>query len=204
MTFFQPQKRTNSPQARVGIALFRLSQAIKKMSQMESDPHGLSPVQIQTLLFIHHTRHDVASMGALAQSIGTTHATAVGIVNGLIQKDLVQRKPKPEDRRVSLLSLTDKGKEVAANIESWGEALESAMNSIPDEILPSFELGMGAILASLQKAGYLYVAEPCLGCIHFRPSTGSEEYPHYCEAIQKYLTHEDSLKECPEHTPQDK
>ncbi|UFJ41446.1 MarR family winged helix-turn-helix transcriptional regulator [Brevibacillus humidisoli] len=201
MSLFDPQQRKENPRLRSAMALFRLAQAIKKMSQMESDPVGLSPVQVQTLLFVYHTRRDVASVGNLAKSIGTTHATAVGIVNGLLAKGLVQKQAKQEDRRITLLQLTESGRDVVAKIEDWGKTLQSAMDHLPDEVLDSFEIGLGAIVSSLQKAGHLVVAEPCHGCVHFRPNVAGSDQPHYCQAIKRYLSFAESQKECPEHAP---
>ncbi|GIP58535.1 MarR family transcriptional regulator [Paenibacillus sp. FSL W8-0186] len=198
---FDPQHRKDNRSARVSMALFRMSQAIKKVTQAESDALGLSPVQIQALLFAAYTRNDVATVGNFADAIGTTHVTAVKIINGLLRKGLVTKAQKPEDRRVTLLLLTAEGKVIISQLNHWGHSLEEAVGSISDEALADFELGLGAIISAMQQRGQLVVAEPCLGCVHFHPNVGDAAAPHYCGLIQKYLTHEASLQECPEHTP---
>jgi DNA-binding MarR family transcriptional regulator len=196
---FDPQQRKENRSARIMMALFRMSQAIKKVTQAESDEQGLSPVQIQALLFTLYTRSDVASIGNFAKAIGTSHVTAVKIINGLVTKGHITKAPKKEDRRVTLLQLTAKGKEAATSLEKWGHTLEEALHSIPDEILEDFEIGLGSVITAMQRRGHLVVAEPCLGCMHFRPNTGDSHTPHYCAFMEKYLTREASLKECPEH-----
>ncbi|WP_110930136.1 MarR family winged helix-turn-helix transcriptional regulator [Paenibacillus bouchesdurhonensis] len=198
---FDPQHRKDNRSARVSMALFRISQAIKKVTQAESDALGLSPVQIQALLFAAYTRSDVATVGNFAGAIGTTHVTAVKIINGLVGKGLVSKAQKPEDRRVTLLNLTAEGRVIVSQLNHWGRSLEEALGSIPDEALADFELGLGAIISAMQQRGQLVVAEPCLGCMHFHPNAGDAAAPHYCGLVQKYLTHEASLQECPEHTP---
>ncbi|MFD0712543.1 MarR family winged helix-turn-helix transcriptional regulator [Paenibacillus sp. GCM10027626] len=198
---FDPQYRKDNRSARIGMALFRMSQAIKKVTQAESDTLGLSPVQVQALLFAAHTRSDVATVGNFANTIGTTHVTAVKILNGLVRRGLIHKSQKAEDRRVTLLSLTSKGRAVVNKLDNWGHLLEEALQSIPEELLTHFEIGLGSIISTLQKKGHLVVSEPCTGCIHFLPNTGDITAPHYCKMIQKYLTHEASLQECPEHTP---
>lgn len=197
---FDPQYRKDNRAARVSMALFRMSQAIKKITQAESNALGFSPVQIQALLFIHYTRSDVATVGNFAHSIGTTHVTAVKIIEGLVKKGLMTKVQKPEDRRVTLLCLTSKGKETVSMLENWGHSLEETLRPISDEVLAKFELGLGAVISAMEKRGYLVVSEPCLGCIHFRPNTGDADTPHYCKLIEKYLSHESSLQACPEHT----
>lgn len=197
---FHPQHRKDSRSARVGMALFRMSHAIKKMTQAESDTMGLSPAQIQALLFAAYTRSDMATVGHFAGSIGTTHVTAVKILNGLVRRGLLSKSPKTEDRRVTLLSLTAQGREIVNKLDDWGQLLEDVLRSIPEELISQFEMGLGSIISALQEKGHLVVSEPCLGCIHFLPNSGDSSAPHYCKLIQKYLTHEASLQECPEHT----
>ncbi len=198
---FDPQQRKHNRNSRIGMALFRMAQAIKKISQAESDAVGLSPAQIQALLFARYTRGDIATVGHFANSIGATHVTAVKIVNGLAGKKLIAKRQAESDRRVTLLSLTPKGQEVAAKLEAWGQTLERCLDNVSEDVLSRLETGLGAVVAALQKAGHLVVAEPCMGCIHFRPNTGNADAPHYCNLIHKYLAHEETLKQCPEHTP---
>lgn len=198
---FDPVKRKDNRSARISMALFRMSQAIKKITQIESDAAGFTPVQIQALLFCLHTRNDAATMGNFANAIGTTHVTAVKVINGLIQKGLISKTQKPEDRRVTLLNLTMKGKEAASKLEHWGSSIEEALQTISDDTLASFELGLGSIISAMQQQGHLVVSEPCLGCVHFHPNMNDGAAPHYCGLVQKYLSHQASLKECPEHTP---
>lgn len=187
--------------ARIGMALIRMSQATKKMMQAEGDRAGLSPVQIQALLFAFHTREDVATVGHFARTIGATHVTAVKVVNGLIAKGLVAKKRNPQDLRNTLLRLTQKGRECVLAFEEWGGTLEQSLRRLPEELLDHLEAGLGAVAASLKEQGYLVVSEPCRGCIHFKPDIGEGNEPHYCAMIRKYLSHESTLKECPEHSP---
>lgn len=198
---FDPQYRKDNQSARVSMILFRISQAIKKMLQAESDTLGLSPVQTQGLLFAAYTRNDMATVGNFASAIGTTHVTAVKILNRLVEKNLIYKTQKVDDRRVTLVSLTEKGQKVISNLDAWEQSLEDGLQSLPENVLSHLELGLGSVVSTLQKKGHLVVSEPCLGCIYFCPGTGEKTAPHYCQLIQKYLTHKASLKECPEHTP---
>ncbi|RUT35821.1 MarR family transcriptional regulator [Paenibacillus zeisoli] len=197
--FFHAADREKQPSARVSMTLFRVSQSVKKITQMESDAVGLSPVQVHALLFAGQTREDMATVGHFARAIGASHVTAVKIVNGLVVKGLLDKLQHPGDRRSTIIRLTAAGKQQVEALERWGEALERTIASLPAEALSMLELGLGAVITALQREGYLTVAEPCRGCVNFRPNTGSDDKPHYCTALQNYLSHEASLKECPEH-----
>lgn len=201
MNFFDPESRKNSQVQRVSMALFRLSQAIKKLNLMESETLQLTPVQIQTLFFIAHTREDMCSVGNLAKSIATTHATAVDVINGLVAKGFVAKSNKPEDRRVTILRLTIDGKQAVQAAAEWGAGFERVIGSISEKDLKLLETGLGALVHSMQTEGYLVVGEPCLGCVHFQAHAQEGEEPHYCNLVKKYLRQEASEKECPDHTP---
>lgn len=64
-----------------------MSLAMKKMMQAESEALELSPIPIQALLFAAYTRNDVAAVDNFANVIGTTHVTAVKVIQGLVEKD---------------------------------------------------------------------------------------------------------------------
>lgn len=197
---FRADDRQHDRAARIGMSLFRISQAIKKITQLDSDEMGLSPLQIQALLFIHHTRYDMASMGNLAEVIAASHVTAVKLVNGLLEKGLVTKDKHPEDKRITLLRLTDPGLALVGRLDGWGDKLRQSLEGISEEAMHQLEVGLGGIIHRLHSSGYLVVSEPCRGCIHFRLNEEQEEGPHYCGMIHKYLTEEQSRKECPEHT----
>ncbi|MBX5446122.1 MarR family transcriptional regulator [Sphaerobacter sp.] len=202
MSLYDPERRRNDPAARVGMALLRLAQAVKKLSLAEAEEQGLTPVQAQALLFIRHTKPFLASVGRLAAELGTTHATAIGVVDGLIRRGLVTREPSPFDRRVTLLRLTPDGEAVCRNLDRLGRTLADALGRLDADDLRSLERNLGALVWSLREMGALQVSEPCRGCVHFRENAapGAAE-PHHCALIDRYLSEADSRLACPDFTP---
>jgi len=199
---FDPKHRKQNRSASLSLALFRVGQAIKSMNQEASTAFGLSPVQIQALQFIQYTREDMVTVGNFAASIGTSHVTAVKILNGIVQKGLVSKVPSTIDRRITHLQLTKEGLSAVDKLNQWGDKLERVVQSLNEHEFAKLEGGLGAIIQILQQQGHLVVAEPCIGCIHFQPNIVQGEFPHYCGLIERFLTHEGSMKECPEHTSQ--
>jgi DNA-binding MarR family transcriptional regulator len=199
---FDAEARRKTGSGRVTMKLLRLAGAIKQMTLAESGAAGLTPVQAQSLLFIRSTKSFAASVGNLAAALGTTHATAVGVVNGLIARGWVGRETSPRDRRVSLLRLTAEGECACERLASWAEALERSINSLSPETIQSLEHDLCAIVHSLRDAGYLPVAEPCRGCRYFRENAapGADE-PHYCALIDGYLSEAESRRDCPDFAP---
>lgn len=202
MSIYNPEHRRDSPSARVGMAILRMSQAVKRLSLAEAEGEGLTPVQAQTLLFVRHTKSFLTSIGRLAAALSTTHVTAVGVVDGLIRRGLLTKEPSPYDGRVTLLRLTPDGERICQNLDRFGHSLEEALSQLDEAELAALEQQLGALVWSLHAAGALQVAEPCRGCVHFRENAAPDTAePHHCQLIKRFLSEEDSRLDCPDHTP---
>ena len=57
-----------------------------------------------------------ARMSVIASDLGVSLATATGVVDRLVQRGLVAREGDPEDRRVVLCRLSEKGEEVMGGL----------------------------------------------------------------------------------------
>ncbi|MBX6343038.1 MAG: winged helix-turn-helix transcriptional regulator, partial [Thermomicrobiaceae bacterium] len=184
MSLYDPARRAESRAARVGMALLRLSQAVKKLSLAEAQGEGLTPVQAQTLLFLRHTKPFLCTVGRLAAELGATHATAVGVVDALERRGRGAWALDAGDGRVSLLRLTPLGEARCRGLERYGQALEEALGALSDQALADLERGLGTLVWALREAGALQVGEPCRGCLHFREAAApGHREPHYCDLI---------------------
>jgi DNA-binding MarR family transcriptional regulator len=68
-------------------------------------------------------------MSALAQLVGTTAPTVTTLVKELEARDLIDRTADEQDRRASIISLTEKGRQVA---EALGRARLDALGQVLD------------------------------------------------------------------------
>jgi len=75
---------------------------------------GLTPQQHQALLTIKGSEDlsDSVTIGQLAERLQIHHNSAVGLVDRLVERGLVERSHKEDDRRKVYISLTDKGNEL--------------------------------------------------------------------------------------------
>jgi DNA-binding MarR family transcriptional regulator len=187
---------------RLTLALLRIGQATRSVGLEEAREVGLTPVQAHTLLFARHTKSFATTVGNLAASLGSSHASAIGVVDGLVAKGLMRRERGHADRRVTLLRLTPEGEQAAQRLVRWGHVLEESLVGLSPDERKALERGLGAIVWSLRAAGHLWVAEPCRGCVFFHPGAapGSPE-PHRCKLIEQFLSEDEAGRDCPEHTP---
>ena len=80
---------------------------------------GLTAQQHQALLAIKGFGRDKPlTTGNLAERLGVRHHSAVGLIDRLLTKSLVRRRPGIEDRRQVLLTLTPKAEALLAGLSA--------------------------------------------------------------------------------------
>ncbi|MEV5708118.1 MarR family transcriptional regulator [Actinoallomurus sp. NPDC052274] len=60
----------------------------------------------------------VRTQNALAQAIGADKTRIIGVLDGLQERGLIERRPDPGDRRVRLLSLTPEGRRLRDSVQA--------------------------------------------------------------------------------------
>ena len=95
--------------------------------------HDITLVQSHILYEISHQHSP--SIQQVADALGTDITTFSRQVQSLIKMNLVMKKPYDRDRRISILSLTDEGEDVAASIDrEMNDYLEEIFSQMsPDE-----------------------------------------------------------------------
>jgi DNA-binding MarR family transcriptional regulator len=94
--------------------------------------NNLSTPQIYALMYIYHAGEcQVSDIGALAT---VSNAAASQLVERLVQQDLVERQEDPANRRIKILKLSEKGKELMQNSISANHFLMNVMAQLtPDQ-----------------------------------------------------------------------
>ncbi|GIH91281.1 MarR family winged helix-turn-helix transcriptional regulator [Planobispora siamensis] len=87
--------------------------------------HGLSMWAYAVLLALGE--EPMRSQSTLAQAIGADKTRIIGVLDGLQDRGLIERRPDPRDRRVRLLLLTTEGRRLRdaarADIRRWEDRL---------------------------------------------------------------------------------
>ena len=183
-------------------ALTRLAPALRRLTLRNGHLASLTPVQAQAILFCGRTRPRLATVGHLARELGSSHATAVGIVDGLVRRGLLERRTNPDDRRVTLLMLTPQGKELFCQLEADNSVLERALASLPASEQERVAQALEAISAHLAAEGVFQLSAPCPGCCYFRPQADpASSRPHFCHYFRQPLSESEIHLDCPKHKP---
>lgn len=202
MSLFNPKHR-NTPGGQIGIAFYRIAQAIDFLLRKRGKVMQLSPAQIQVLLFLKYARSGVRTIGGLADRLGITYATSSGVADALERKRLILRTPLPEDQRVITLALTPEGEAATEALEDVLDEIELAVNALPEAELVALMRATQSIVRRLQHAGYVKVYEMCWGCQFFQRDSHPEDPrgPHHCAFMDAPLQEPNTYLECPDFVP---
>lgn len=89
---------------------------------------------------------------ALAHDLNVTPGDVTGIVDRLVEQGLVVRVPNPDDRRVTWLETTEKGRELLTNlIDSRSRHMIKIMEFMQEEDLAALLRGTTAFIHTLEE-----------------------------------------------------
>ena len=103
----------------------------------------MSQLKVVLLLFISGS----SRMSVIASALGVSLATATGVVDRLVERGIVVREGDPEDRRVVLCRLSDKGEGLIGGL--WHLSRERArglLEAMDAERLPMIKETLEALL----------------------------------------------------------
>ncbi len=127
-------------------ALDALVQLLASMEALDLRRFGDLGLTLSQLRVLHLLRDQPASCGHLAEHLGITASTATALIDRLARRGLIERRPRPGDRRVTELALSDearslieaaaarKGGEVRAAVEELSPADRERLAELLDHL----------------------------------------------------------------------
>jgi DNA-binding MarR family transcriptional regulator len=108
----------------------------------------MSQLKMMFLLFLNGPMR----MSDLASDLGVTLATATGLADRLVERDMVTRESQPEDRRVVLCRLSESGHKGISRIwESAGNRMRELLQSMDADKLQTLYDVLESMLASAES-----------------------------------------------------
>lgn len=184
---------------RIATGLAKVGLALKLQAWRAGSERGLNPLQGQLLALLMTDRGGVRP-SVLAGRLAVTAPTVSESVAALASKGLVERRPDPDDGRVSLVSLTAKGRAEARHAAGWPDFLTSAVETLSDAEQEVFWKGLMKMIVTLQQRDEAPASPMCLTCVHFRPNAHRDPaLPHHCAFVDAPLGHRHLRLECDDH-----
>lgn len=167
---------------RLAQGLAKISLALKSQGRARSHRAGLSPTQAQILIELART--EPARLEELARALAVRPPTASEAIETLVRKGLVRRGRQRTDRRALALSLTVRGRRMAARLAHWPEFLAEAVGALSETEQVVFHRALVKMIRSLQQRGLIPVAQMCVDCDCFRPNVHPDPAaPHLCDFV---------------------
>jgi DNA-binding MarR family transcriptional regulator len=110
---------------------------------------NLTIAQLKSLFYI--SRYGRVNPSGLASGIRVTPANVTGIVDRLVEQGLLTRTPDADDRRISWLTLTDKGKTLIDDLrEGRAQEMRRILDKLTEEELSSVAHGFELVAAAAE------------------------------------------------------
>tara|TARA_R110001599_G_scaffold161642_5_gene350322 strand:- start:41319 stop:41897 length:579 start_codon:yes stop_codon:yes gene_type:complete len=176
------------------IALERISEAFKALLWDKAKLYGLSPIQIQVLLFIAHHKSELCNVSHLAKEFNLTKPTISDAVKALNSKGYIEKEPSSVDSRSYTLLLSADGQTLIQALDSYSQPLEKILGEQEEQSLNTLYATLTKLIFQLNQNGILSVQRTCFGCKFYRKTEDS----HFCTFLQKELIDTEIRLDCPE------
>ncbi len=195
---FNPDFQAHHVEGKIVAGLERISEAFRVLLWEEAKNLGLSPIQIQILIFIKYHSIDICNVSALALEFNLTKPTISDAVKMLHAKKLLTKIPSTSDRRAYSMKLTAKGEKIVDKTKDFTEPINAIMESFSKNEQRQFFHFISKTIQHLNRTGLLTVQRSCSGCQYF----DRRRKQPYCQLIQEKLI--DGVRiDCPDFEAMD-
>lgn len=112
--------------------------------------YGLTPARTHLLWELFH--RGPCTQRLLAEALDVTARNVTGLVDGLEETGHVTREPHPEDRRATLVTLTDRGTDVMTQMLKGQEQFARILFAdLPDRQIGALTQGLAPVLDRLRE-----------------------------------------------------
>lgn len=179
---------------KIAVGLERISEAYKAMLWNEAKKTGLSPIQIQILIFISKHRDELCNVSQLAHEFNLTKPTVSDAVKTLEKKQLIIKDFSVTDNRSFCILLSNAGEKQVVEIEDYFKPLQDQLEKLPHENLESLYSSISQLIYGLNQIGVLNVQRTCFGCRFYENNAAG----HFCHLIEKPIANNEIRLDCNE------
>lgn len=194
MSIFNLKDQNASLDNKIVAGLERLSQVFRILLWEKAKEHGLSPIQIQLLIFIQHHSPEKTTISYLAQEFNFTKPTISDAIKILEEKKLIKKFTDSADTRSYTIRLTAAGKKVAAGTENFVDPLTGIIEKASETDKTILWNNLSDLIVRLNKSGVISVQRTCFNCKHYSPINKV----HFCNLLNRKLETQDIRIDCEE------
>lgn len=193
-TAFDPSEQHTDLSAKLVVALERISEAYKTMLWDQAKDLGLSPIQIQILIFVAHHEQRLCTVSHIAREFNLTKATISDAIRVLRKKDLLIKIDSEKDRRAYFLQLSDSAKSVVEQAEKYPDAIQELIREMPEVQQGRLFKNLSHLIEGLVQKEIIQVQRHCQACKYLEKGSPDS----YCKLLEKNLAQHELRLDCPE------
>lgn len=191
---FNPTHQETNIYNKIVAGLERISEAFKVLLWEKAKLMGLSPIQIQILIFINYHKIEFCNVSHLAKEFNLTKPTISDAVKVLVNKKLIEKTCSTSDSRSYAIQLTDSGNTIVSETENFAHPLKKQLKGISNENLESTFETLTTLIYKLNQIGILTVQRTCYGCKFYQKNN----HQHFCNLLDKELLNSEIRIDCNE------
>ncbi|WP_421893317.1 MarR family winged helix-turn-helix transcriptional regulator [Marinoscillum sp.] len=186
--------------SKIVVGLERIGEVFRALLWDYAKSVGISPIQIQILVFVAHHKPEYCTVSYLAMEFNVTKPTISDAVKVLEQKQMVKRIDSLKDKRSYQVSLTTQGKNLVDEVYGYGGPFLRELNNFDSSQLEGLYHSITHIIYGLNKHGIIQVQRTCYACAFHQ----SSDHQHFCTLLDKELTTSNIRLDCPEYAAKEK
>lgn len=192
---FNPQNQETDLSSKIVAGLERISEAFKVLLWEKATELGVSPIQIQILIFIAYHKPALCNVSHLAKEFNVSKPTISDAIRVLNKKGIIEKDVSSADNRSYTIKLSDRGLDIVSQTENFAHPIKKTLNQIETANLNALYKTLSTLIYQLNRNGVLTVQRTCYGCKFYKKNTNI----HYCNLLEKELLDADIRVDCPEY-----
>ncbi|OYQ46493.1 MarR family transcriptional regulator [Flavobacterium cyanobacteriorum] len=194
MSIFNLEEQNSNIDYKIVAGLERLSQVYRILLWQKAKEHGLSPIQIQLLIFIHSHSAEKNTVSYLAREFNLTKATISDAIKVLEHKKLINKCTATTDTRSYTITLTPEGEQIMLQAQDYTGPLTGLISGTDEGNKKVLWQTIVDVISQLNKMKIISIQRTCYNCKHFKPGGNSG----YCSLLNKELAIADIRIDCAE------
>ena len=175
--------------------LERISEVLKSLLWEKAKKYGISPIQIQILLFVSNHYLDICNVSYIAKEFNVTKATISDAIRVLLNKKLLEKDYPPSDKRRYNLLVTEVGSQIIYDLSEYSLPLHSSLTNFSQKELVGLFDTISKLIFQLNQKGIIQVQRTCFNCLHYK---GDREKKHFCTLLNQKLKSQEIRLDCKE------
>ncbi|MDY7395232.1 helix-turn-helix domain-containing protein [Aureibaculum sp. 2210JD6-5] len=193
-SIFNTKTQQENLSNKIVVGLERISEAFKALLWEQAKVLGLSPIQIQILIFIAYHKQELCNVSHLAKEFNVTKPTVSDAIKVLEKKGFIKKVPSSTDSRSYSISLSVHGKKIVKKTNSFANPIKNEVDKIKNADLEILYNSLNKLIYNLNKVGILNVQRTCYACIFYE----KKDKQHFCNFLEKPLANKEIRIDCPE------